>query len=94
MVLVDLSTPPAWFSAAQAADHMDAAAARAFAGATGRVLLLTTPAVCGYVQNPISVYYCYDEGSSSCARAIAEVCCARQCGRAGRRSCQLCLQRA
>lgn len=35
MVLVDLQQPPAWFLQAQAADHMSAAEARAFAQTDG-----------------------------------------------------------
>ena len=55
----------------------------------GRVLLLTTPVSAGYVQNPISVYYCYNRPAGGDAgqaqrlhRGIAEV-------RAGARSAQL-----
>src|SRR5690349_3055490 len=39
----------------------------------GRVLLLTNPVVGGYVQNPISVYYCFDGSSNKLAKCIAEV---------------------
>jgi hypothetical protein len=48
----------------------------------GRVLLLTTPSSAGYIQNPISVYYCYSRSSAGggatangglLQRAIAEV---------------------
>lgn len=35
--------------------------------------LLTNPAAAGYVQNPISVYYCYGEGGEGVKRCIAEV---------------------
>lgn len=64
LALVDLDAPPAWFRSLQAGDHLTADAARAFAGTVGRVLLLTNPVSLGYAQNPISVYYCYnDEGS-------------------------------
>lgn len=38
----------------------------------GRVRLLTGPETAGYVQNPISVYYCYDD-SGALKRCIAEV---------------------
>ncbi|KAG2438648.1 hypothetical protein HXX76_005195 [Chlamydomonas incerta] len=64
MAVVDLDRPPAWFAARQAADHMTAGQARAFAGTSGPVKLLTDPISAGYIQNPISVYYCYS-GSSS-----------------------------
>jgi DUF1365 family protein len=60
LALLDLDSPPRWFSAQQN-DHLTADQARAAAGTTGRVLLLTLPAAAGYVQNPISVYYCYDK---------------------------------
>jgi hypothetical protein len=39
----------------------------------GKVLLLTNPIVGGYVQNPISVYYCFDDGGKL-VKCIAEVC--------------------
>jgi DUF1365 family protein len=41
-------------------------------GPTGRVMLLTLPRVCGYIFNPVSIYYCFDSaGQPACA--IAEV---------------------
>ena len=41
-------------------------------GPFGRVMLLTLPRVLGYVFNPVSVYYCFDEsGKPVCA--VAEV---------------------
>jgi len=36
------------------------------------VLLLSNPVVGGYVQNPISVYYCFD-AAGKLAKCIAEV---------------------
>lgn len=39
---------------------------------SGAVKLLSTPVSCGYVQNPISVYYCYSE-AGSLEKCIAEV---------------------
>lgn len=39
---------------------------------TGKVLLLTNPVVAGYVQNPISIYYCCDD-SDQLVVCIAEV---------------------
>jgi len=70
---VDLDAPPAWFaSSGQASDHLSASEARARAGTTGRVELLTSPRSFGYGMNPISVYYCYDEGGEA-TRALAEV---------------------
>lgn len=47
---------------------------------TGKVLLLTNPVVGGYVQNPISVYYCYS-AAGKLAKCIAEV---RSVGRSRR----------
>ena len=41
-------------------------------GPFGRVMLLTLPRVFGYVFNPISIYYCFDEaGAPVCS--VAEV---------------------
>jgi DUF1365 family protein len=41
-------------------------------GASSRVMLLTLPRVLGYIFNPISIYYCFDEeGAPVCA--VAEV---------------------
>lgn len=58
-------------------DHLSANQARQIASTTGHVLLLTIPPSVGYVQNPLSVYYCYDvEGSDSTQhlkKCIAEV---------------------
>ena len=41
-------------------------------GPGGRVMLLTLPRVLGYVFNPISIYYCFDEMSQPVC-AVAEV---------------------
>eukprot|EP00877_Chromochloris_zofingiensis_P000758 jgi/Chrzof1/10683/Cz05g08150.t1 len=51
---------------------MTADLARQFASTNGKVLLLTNPESAGYVQNPISVYYCYSS-DGTLHRAIAEV---------------------
>lgn len=60
--VVDLDAPPAWFvRSGQAADHMSADQIRERCGADGAVRLLTSPWTFGYVQNPISVYYCYEK---------------------------------
>eukprot|EP00879_Flechtneria_rotunda_P033050 GHRR01036572.1.p1 GENE.GHRR01036572.1~~GHRR01036572.1.p1 ORF type:complete len:149 (+),score=36.68 GHRR01036572.1:182-628(+) len=72
MVLIDLDQPPPWFMQQQAADHMSAHEARDLAQCNGKVLLLTNPVVAGYVQNPISVYYCYNS-QGQLHIAIAEV---------------------
>lgn len=39
---------------------------------TGKVLLLTTPSATGYIQNPISVYYCHSK-EGTLQQCIAEV---------------------
>ena len=38
----------------------------------GRILLLTLPRMLGYIFNPISIYYCFDEAGAPLA-SIAEV---------------------
>ncbi|KAH0677804.1 hypothetical protein KY285_025605 [Solanum tuberosum] len=68
--LIDLdrsSNPPS--------DHFSAHEARRISGTTGPVFLLTIPPSVGYVQNPLSLYYCYDtEGSlQNLKKCIAEV---------------------
>ena len=45
------------------ADYLTADAARARAGTTGPVRLLTTPRVLGLVFNPVSFYYCFEDGA-------------------------------
>jgi len=68
--LVSLDKPPKGF----VGDHISADQARAQAGTGGPVYLLTTPTSAGYTQNPISVYYCYDDSKEArLARCIAEV---------------------
>ncbi|KAG9155636.1 hypothetical protein Leryth_027383 [Lithospermum erythrorhizon] len=56
-------------------DHLSASQARLFAGTNGPVFLLSIPPSVGYEQNPLSVYYCYEnEGSTlSLKKCIAEV---------------------
>ncbi|KAJ8530806.1 hypothetical protein K7X08_023687 [Anisodus acutangulus] len=56
-------------------DHLSSHQARSISGTTGPVFLLTIPPSVGYVQNPLSLYYCYDaEGSSqNLKKCIAEV---------------------
>ncbi len=71
VAVVDLDDPPSWYDA-RTNDTMTADEARAAANTRGGVRLLTDPAVAGYVQNPISVYYCYDE-SGALETCIAEV---------------------
>ena len=72
MAMVSLDTPPAWFSK-QAKDHMTAQQAREAAGTDGPVDLLTHPVSFGYLQNPISVYYCRSKEDGAVIRCIAEV---------------------
>ncbi|BDA45180.1 hypothetical protein COCOBI_06-6630 [Coccomyxa sp. Obi] len=72
IAVVDLDKPPSWWHE-QAADHMTADEARAFAGTDGAVLLLTTPVSAGYTQNPISVYYCKGGSDGRLQQCIAEV---------------------
>ena len=60
------------------ADRLTAAEAREMVGASGRgrVRLLFLPPSAGYEQNPICVYYVYDEntdGAEGLQRCIAEV---------------------
>ncbi|XP_024356412.1 uncharacterized protein [Physcomitrium patens] len=66
---IDLDAPPRWFVASH---HMSASEARSIAGTSGPVWLLTMPLSVGYEQNPLSVYYCYDE-QGGVAQCIAEV---------------------
>ncbi|GAB2226284.1 hypothetical protein Droror1_Dr00022085 [Drosera rotundifolia] len=56
-------------------DHFSADQARKFADTNGPVFLLTIPPSVGYVQNPLSLYYCYEvqDSSSSLKKCIAEV---------------------
>ncbi|KAM5587650.1 hypothetical protein ABKV19_006201 [Rosa sericea] len=42
-------------------NHLSADEARRIAGTSGRTLLLTIPESVGYEQNPLSLYYCYDD---------------------------------
>ena len=44
----------------RASDYLSAAAARARAGTTGAVRLLTTPRSFGQIFNPVSFYYCFE----------------------------------
>ncbi|GAQ89587.1 hypothetical protein KFL_005390070 [Klebsormidium nitens] len=74
--LVNLDDCPEWFQKSSADLHMSAAEAREYAGSSGAVWLLTNPVSVGYEQNPISVYYCYEDRDappSGLAICIAEV---------------------
>ena len=63
MAVIDLDDPPPWFQRCRGYhEYLTSDEARLLAGFTspsGRVEVLTHPSVAGYVQNPISVYYCY-----------------------------------
>jgi len=73
LAIVDLDRPPEWFArSGQGRDHLSANDARARAGTSGKVELLTSPKAFGYGMNPISVYYCYDS-EGALTRALAEV---------------------
>ncbi|CAM6091574.1 unnamed protein product [Calypogeia fissa] len=75
---VNLDKVPSWFSAS-AQHHMTAGKVRSIVGTSGPVYLLCIPKSVGYEQNPISVYYCYDNdaggphGSLTLSKTIAEV---------------------
>lgn len=58
MAFINLDHPPTWWDSISN-DTMTADEARAVTGSNGPVWLLTHPPSAGYVQNPISVYYCY-----------------------------------
>ena len=36
----------------------------------GKIMLLTLPRICGYIFNPISVYYCFDEAGQPVATVV------------------------
>lgn len=59
MALIDLDRAPNWWIPGKTADTLNSQKARCMAGTNGPVYLLTHPPAAGYVQNPISVYYCY-----------------------------------
>mmetsp|Transcript_10782 Transcript_10782/g.27726 ORF Transcript_10782/g.27726 Transcript_10782/m.27726 type:complete len:303 (-) Transcript_10782:381-1289(-) len=62
--LVDLDVPsPSSYAVSQlaAGGRMTASEARALSGCTGRVKVLLLPSSAGYEQNPIVVYFCYDD---------------------------------
>jgi len=73
VAIIDLDHPPRWFSN-QADEHLSADSARLFANTSGPVKILTNPISAGYVQNPISVYYCYcSDEAQTLDKCIAEV---------------------
>lgn len=74
MAVIDLDNIPSWYSTTTA-DTMTADEARCLAGTSGAVYVLTHPPAAGYIQNPISVYYCHKtmQPTSSIDMCIAEV---------------------
>ncbi|KAI5068986.1 hypothetical protein GOP47_0015287 [Adiantum capillus-veneris] len=71
--LVNLDCAPSSFTATAAHHHMTASNARSIAGTTGPVYLLTVPTSVGYEQNPLSVYYCFNDDETCLLVCIAEV---------------------
>jgi DUF1365 family protein len=57
----------------RASDYLSAADARARAGTTGPVRLLTTPRTFGLLFNPVSFYYCFADDGETLAAVLAEV---------------------
>jgi len=81
MALIDLDKPPYWWVPGRTADTLNAQKARSMAGTNGPVYLLTHPPAANYVQNPISVYYCYSrvrvvDGDTTDERVILSMCLA------------------
>ncbi|MCO5563134.1 hypothetical protein L7F22_016770 [Adiantum nelumboides] len=70
--LVNLDRPPSFFVATTAHHHMTASKARSIAGTTGPVYILTVPTSVGYEQNPLSVYYCFNDDETCLLVCIAE----------------------
>jgi DUF1365 family protein len=67
---INLDKSPSWF-ASSAHHHMTADQVRSLVDTSGPVYILCMPTSVGYEQNPISVYYCYDDAVLS--KTIAEV---------------------
>eukprot|EP00890_Picochlorum_soloecismus_P000484 jgi/Picsp_1/1436/NSC_04915-R1_protein len=74
VALIDLDRPPEWWRTRKEKqnDNISAEEARKLAGTQGRVKLLTNPPALGYIQNPISVYYCFSP-DGTLEMCIAEV---------------------
>lgn len=71
--LVNLDSSPPSFLSTAFHHHMTASQARSLAGTTGPVYLLTVPTSVGYEQNPLSVYYCFNDDETCLSGCIAEV---------------------
>lgn len=71
--LVNLDHAPSCFTSTSAHHHMTASKARSISGTTGPVYLLTVPTSVGYEQNPLSVYYCFNDDETRLYVCIAEV---------------------
>lgn len=69
---MDLDCLPLPCFAALAADRLSASQARKMSGCQGKVKLLALPESAGYEQNPIVVYFCYDE-EGHLRKCLAEV---------------------
>ncbi|CAE7357532.1 unnamed protein product [Symbiodinium sp. CCMP2592] len=71
MALVDLDSPPAWWSE-EPVPRLSAKEAREALGVpSGRVRVLTTPSSAGYHQNPIQIYFCDNKTAQN--QGICEV---------------------
>lgn len=76
LALINMDKAPHWFVTSSSKHHLSGEEARKLAGTTGEVHLLTNPVSVGYEQNPISVFFCYNEGTDGepvLANCIAEV---------------------
>mmetsp|Transcript_14170 Transcript_14170/g.35836 ORF Transcript_14170/g.35836 Transcript_14170/m.35836 type:complete len:165 (-) Transcript_14170:1666-2160(-) len=74
MAWIDLDYPPESWSRKRVAGDLSLTAnqVRAKLSTNGSVKVLTIPQCCGYIQNPISVYYAYD-ANGKLEKCIAEV---------------------
>lgn len=71
MALVDLDSPPAWWSQ-EPVPRLAAKEVREALGVpSGRVRVLTTPSSAGYHQNPIQIYFC--DNKTAQGQGICEV---------------------
>ncbi|XP_057536526.1 uncharacterized protein LOC130814471 isoform X1 [Amaranthus tricolor] len=68
--LIDLDRSPQFPSS----NHLSAHQARTVAATTGPVFLLTIPPSVGYEQNPLSVYYCYDDNDQDSSNGSLRKC--------------------
>jgi len=77
LCLVNLDNPPQWWLDSTTTNQSDISLTsnqvRERCKTGGPVRILTVPSCCGYTQNPISVYYAYDEDCVTLKHCIAEV---------------------